>query len=108
MKILTLLLMVFSLAAFAGDGHKHGKSDWAKELGLTDTQYEQMKQVKKANHKKMKAYEKELASDRDAQFAEILSADQMAQLKEMRKNHMAEKKHKKHKKNKKYKKEKAE
>ncbi len=99
-KLMLMLLIMCSLAVVAGPGHK--KSDWAEELGLTEAQAKEMKSIKKANYEKMKAYKKELAEERDAQFATILSEEQMAKLKEMRK------KHKKHKKHKKYKKERGE
>lgn len=105
MKKITLFLLLFSLAAFAGEGHK--KSNWVEELGLTEAQAKEMKSIKKANHEKMMAYKKELAAERDAQFAQVLNADQMAKLKEMRKKqkqrekHMAKKAYKKHKKHKK-------
>lgn len=112
MKKVMVFLMLFSVAALAGPEHKnHKKGGWAEELGLTDAQTEQVKAIKEASYAKVKAYKKEVAAETDAKLAEVLSAEQMAKLKEMRKKkekHMAEKKHKKHKKHKKYKKERAE
>ncbi len=109
MKKVMVLLMMFSVAAVAGPNHKdHKKRGWAEELGLTEAQTEQVKAIKEAGYEKVKAYKKEVAAETDEKLAEVLSADQMAQLKEMRKKHdrhMVERKHKKHKK---YKKDKAE
>jgi Spy/CpxP family protein refolding chaperone len=112
MKKVMVLLMMFSLAAVAGPNHKdHKKGNWMEELGLSDAQVEQVKNIKKAKYEKLDAFKEELAAETDAKLAQVLSSDQMAQLKEMRmkkEKRMAEKKHKKHKKHKKYKKERAE
>jgi len=98
-KIIVMMFLAFSTAVMAGPGHKH--DNWAEKLGLTEAQSVEMKSIKKAHKEKLYAYKKQLAAEQDKQFAEILSEDQMAQLKSMRKNkekHMAAKKHKKHKK----------
>ena len=103
--------MLVSVAAVAGPDHKHHKKgDWMKELGLTEAQVEQVKEIKQSKHDKMMAYKEQLSAETDEQLAEVLTDDQMDQLQAMReekKNHMAAKKHKKHKKHKKYKKDRA-
>ncbi|MCB1582969.1 MAG: hypothetical protein KDI92_07890 [Xanthomonadales bacterium] len=109
MKKVMVLLMMFSLVAVAGPHHKdHKRGGWAEELGLTEKQAEQVKNIKQASHEKMMAYKETLQAETDAELAKVLSADQMAQLKEMRKTHEKHLTEKKHKKHKKYKKEKSE
>lgn len=101
-----VLMMMVSMAAAAGPGHKHDKKNsWTEELGLSEAQVEQVKSIKQASHEKMMAYKEQLSAETDAQLAEVLTASQMEQLVAMRENkerHMAAKKHKKHKKEKAY------
>jgi len=106
MKKLTVLLMLVSMAAAAGPGHKnHKKSSWTEELGLSEAQITQVKAIKQAKHDKLMAYKEQLSADYDAQLAEVLTGAQMEQLLAMRaskEKQMAEKKHKKHKQKKGY------
>jgi len=92
-------MIMFSMAALANPEHKnHKKGSWAEDLGLTEAQAEQVKSIKKASHEKVMAYKKEVAAETDAKLAEVLSGEQMAQIKSKRKEHkkhIAKKKHKK-------------
>lgn len=105
-KLFVMALLSISLVAMASPYDK--KDRWAAELGLTNAQVEAMKNIKQANRKKLKKYKQELAQKRDAEFAKILSSEQMAQLKNMRKKHKKRMVHRKNKQAKRFKKQQCE
>lgn len=109
MKKVMILMMMFSLAAVANPGHKnHKRGGFVEELGLTETQAEQVKSIKQQSHEKMKAFREDLQVETDAELAKVLSEEQMAKMIEMRDDRQHKMGKKMRKKHRKHKKEKAE
>jgi Spy/CpxP family protein refolding chaperone len=74
----------------AVDGEHHKRGDFLPALDLSEQQQRDMKKLKQANREQMKSVRQAKQADKRAQFATILTADQMQQYD----NYIADKKQK--------------